>query len=220
MLRRVSINVTNLRRLVWMLIALLVLGAGVSLFNLSGFGADPYSCMNMGIGARLGLSFGTWQLILNGILLIIVYFCAKHLIGIATIANMTLIGFTVDLLMPLYEKIHFTADSLFVRILCMLIGVALVSFGTALYARANLGVSPYDAIWYIFTEKSRWNYRVCRIILDCITTSIGFLTGSVVGIGTLITAFFMGPIIGWCNKHICGRLLHVEEYEDETALVK
>ena len=69
---------------------------------MSGFGVDPFSCMNLGISGFLGMSFGNWQLIMNAALLLIVWFTVRHCIGPGTIINMVLVGYTADFLCWLF----------------------------------------------------------------------------------------------------------------------
>jgi len=209
-------NKTNLRRLILMLLALIITGVAVALYERSGYGTDPYTCMNMAIAAKIGLSFGTWQILLNLILLVFVFFLGRNLIGIATVANMILIGKTVDFIDGIIPVI--VPESVPARVALMASGIVVVCFGTALYTRSGLGISPYDALWFILTHKTHWNYRIVKIMLDCTTTAIGFAFGGVLGIATVIIAFFMGPLVGWFNIHICGPLLHAEEYEEEPML--
>ena len=56
------------RRITAMLAAVIIMGIGVSLYVLGGMGADPFSTLNLGVSSKLGLTFGTWQIIFNGIL--------------------------------------------------------------------------------------------------------------------------------------------------------
>lgn len=213
---REILNKTNLRRVILMFLALFITGFAVALYERAGYGTDPFTCMNMAIAARIGLPFGTWQIILNLVLLVFVFFFGRNLIGIATVANMILIGKTVDFIDSFVPVV--IPQSLPARLALMFAGILIVSFGTALYTRSGLGISPYDAIWFILTHKTHWNYRLVKILLDCTTTSIGFAFGGVVGIATVILAFFMGPLVGWLNVHICGPLLHAEEYEEEPLM--
>ena len=75
-------------RIGMMLAGILLIGMCVASYRMSGFGVDPFSCMNLGISGFLGMSFGTWQLIVNAVLLVIVWFTVRTCIGVGTIVNM------------------------------------------------------------------------------------------------------------------------------------
>ena len=75
-----------------MILGILFIGLCVSFLRLSGFGVDPFSAMNLGISGFIGWSFGTWQLLMNAVILVIVFFQARHCIGAGTIINMIYVG--------------------------------------------------------------------------------------------------------------------------------
>ncbi len=75
-------------------------------------------------------------------------------------------------------------------------------FGSSLYFTGDLGVSAYDAVALILSEKKVARFQFCRIGSDFICTILGYLLGATAGIGTIITAFFMGPIIIAFNRKV------------------
>jgi len=75
-------------------------------------------------------------------------------------------------------------------------------FGSSLYFTGDLGVSTYDAVALILSEKKVVRFQYCRIVSDLVCTILGYLLGATVGIGTVITAFFMGPIITVFNRNV------------------
>lgn len=85
-------------------------------------------------------------------------------------------------------------------------------FAASFYFTADLGVSTYDAVALIMADKKIVQFKFCRIGNDLICLSIGFLLNVVVGIGTLVTAFFMGPLIYYFRIKIARPLL--ERFKD------
>lgn len=75
-------------------------------------------------------------------------------------------------------------------------------FSSALYFTADMGVSTYDAVSLIISEKRKWKFQFCRISSDLFCTVVGFIFGATVGIGTVVTAFFMGPLIAFFNRTV------------------
>jgi uncharacterized membrane protein YczE len=82
--------------------------------------------------------------------------------------------------------------------------------GSSLYITADLGVSSYDAMSLILSERTKIQFRWCRISTDLVCVIVGFFCHAVLGIGTIITAFFMGPFTQFCNVHISQPLLGTE----------
>lgn len=183
------------RRIGMMCVGVFILGVAVSLSVYAHLGSDPGTCMNLGVSQQVGLSFGVWQLLLNCIILIFMFIFSRHLIGIGTVVNMTCIGFLADFLKSIYARILPAEPAVAARILIMAFAVVLLAFGAALYIYPRLGISPYDSIGFIFAERLHIQFRWCRITCDVLAVLIGFLCGSVVGVGTVFTAFCMGPLI-------------------------
>ena len=66
------------KRIVISFFSIIIMGFGISLFSVSGFGVDPFTSMNMNVASTLNLSFGTYQMIVNGIILLYVILVAHR----------------------------------------------------------------------------------------------------------------------------------------------
>ena len=99
-------------------------------------------------------------------------------------------------------------DTMLLRVVTVLVGVIVTSFGVSLYQTPNAGVAPYDSISLI-TAKSRplIPYFWHRIATDAVCAVICFLAGGIIGLGTLVSAFGLGPIVHFFNVHVAGRLV-------------
>ena len=166
-------------------------------------GTDPYTCMNNGAAAKLGISFGTWQAALNIILLIIVFLCDKKQIGWGTVFNMFLVGYVSDFVTWVTDKL--VANDVFtvisVRIVIMLIALIVFVIAAALYMSAGMGVAPYDAINFIIADKiPKVPFKITRICVDALGCFIGYLLGSTVGVVTVLIVLTLGPAVQWMKE--------------------
>jgi Predicted membrane protein len=84
------------KRFIMMLTGILFIGVCVGSFRLSAFGVDAFTCMNLGISGFLHMSFGTWQLMMNTVILIVIFFTVRRCIGLGTIVNMVCVGYLAD----------------------------------------------------------------------------------------------------------------------------
>lgn len=191
------------RRTLIMLLAVVVMGCGVGFFMQASMGSDPFSTMNLGVSSKIGLSFGTWQVIVNAALLVLVLALDRSKLGLGTIGNMILVGYSADILNSLLGQV-IDAGGLGVpaRVGMTLLGVAMQLVGISLYVTCGLGMAPYDAISYIVPERTRIPFRWWRIITDVAIVAIGFFCGASVGIGTLLMAFGTGPLVPVFNKYL------------------
>lgn len=187
-------------RLVMTTAGVILCAIAVGFFKCSLFGVDPFQCFAQGSWQRFigGISYGTYYTGLSLIMLILDFFLDRHYIGIATFINMFLTGYIVDFSQAMIQRLM-PSPSMFVRILMLLFAVVVMCFASSLYMTSDLGVSVYDAIPIIISNKSKKPFRFCRIGCDLICVATGTLCGLLPGIGTLITAFFMGPLIEFFN---------------------
>ncbi|MBQ5960608.1 MAG: hypothetical protein IJL53_08130 [Firmicutes bacterium] len=200
------------RRLLMSVAGVLICGLSVGLFKRAAFGVDPFQSMMSGLDAVIPIPFGTLYMIVCAVFLIFSLVFDRSKIGIATFINLFLLGYVAEFSLGLLTKL-FPAPSVLLRAVFLVLGIVIMCFSASLYFTADLGVSVYDAIALILSEKqSRIPFRVLRIMADFICVLIGVLLClaagfswqkifASVGIGTIITAFFMGPLIDlFCRR--------------------
>jgi len=206
------------RRIFMSLAGVIICAVSVGFFKHAALGVDPFQSFMAGLDALIPIEFGTLYMLVNAVLLVFGLIFDRSNIGIATFINLFLLGyitqFTMDVLAMLLP-----APSLWVRIACLAGGMVVLCFSSALYMTANLGVSTYDAVAIVLSRKWKLGkFQYCRIGADvtCVLlgTAIFLLAGgtwrdvpTIVGAGTIATAFFMGPLIEFFNVKIARPLL-------------
>ena len=188
-----------------MILGILFIGLCVSFLRLSGFGVDPFSAMNLGISGFIGWSFGTWQLLMNAVILVIVFFQARHCIGAGTIINMIFVGYIADFVCWLVQDVVQMEMSLPLRIIALVLAQLMASMGVALYMVADMGIAPYDSVAIIIEKLTHQKipFHKARVLSDVVVVIVGIAFASasgagiwaVAGIGTVINACFNGPLI-------------------------
>ena len=153
------------------------------------------------------ISFGTLYMLINLILLAVVFVMDRHYIGIATFINLFLLGYLIEF----SEKVLYSTfgdPSMALRIVYLIIGIVVMCVASSLYFTADLGVSTYDSIALHLDKKLPIPFKFIRICTDLICVGVGFVFGYKPGVGTIITAFFMGPLISLFNEKISKPLLY------------
>lgn len=188
-----------------MILGILFIGLCVSFLRLSGFGVDPFSAMNLGISGFIGWSFGTWQLLMNAVILVIVFFQARHCIGAGTIINMIFVGYIADFVCWLAQDVVQIEMSLPLRIIALVLAQLMASMGVALYMVADMGIAPYDSVAIIIEKLTHQiiPFHKARVLSDVVVVIVGIAFAiasgagiwAVAGIGTVINACFNGPLI-------------------------
>lgn len=200
-------------RILWMLAANVILGLGIALLRLSSFGTDPFTCMNLGVSSHLPISFAAYQVLFNIVLIIPVFILDRKSFGIGTLTNMVLLGYFVEFFVFLFSLMGVTIQGLqshiILRTAVLIAGVLVVCFGVALYMACDLGAGPYDRLPVVIETYSRGKikYKWARVTQDVISAGVGIVTGSVIGIGTVIVALFTGPIVSFFRDTAVARIM-------------
>lgn len=205
------------KRFIMMLTGILFIGVCVGSFRLSAFGVDAFTCMNLGISGFLHMSFGTWQLMMNTVILIVIFFTVRRCIGLGTIVNMVCVGYLADFICWLFQDILKVEMTLPLRIVALFIGMFFAGMGVALYIVADMGVAPYDAVGIIIEEltQNRLKYDKARVISDVTVVIVGVVfclmsggkLGLIIGIGTVCNALFNGPLIQFFKTHVTEKMI-------------
>ena len=200
------------------LFGVLITAVCVGVFKLAAFGVDPFQSLMSGLHTMFPISFGTLYVIVNAILLAFSLIADRSKIGLATFINLFLLGYVTEFSYAALQVL-FPDPSMIVRIAAIAVGMVALCFGASMYMTANLGVSTYDAVAIVLSEK--WKvakFQYCRIATDvvCVVSGVAIylLAGgawdgvtAIAGIGTIITAFFMGPIIAFFNEKVSKPML-------------
>ena len=207
------------RRIFMSLFGVIICAISVGVFKLAALGVDPFQSLMSGLDALIPINFGTLYVIVNVVLLIFSIIADRHNIGIATFINLFLLGYITQFTYDLLQKM-IPDPSMGVRVICLIIGIIVICFGSSLYMTADLGVSTYDAVAIVMSDKWKWGkFKYIRIITDLVCVILGctlFVSAgnpigkipTIAGVGTIITAFFMGPLIDLFNEKIARPLLN------------
>lgn len=209
----------NRRRIGMSLFGVIICAISVGIFKIAALGVDPFQSFMAGLDKLIPIEFGTLYVIVNAILLFFSIFADRHNIGIATFINLFLLGYITDWTYK-YLQTVIVDPSLIVRVICLIVGIIIICFGSAFYMTADLGVSTYDAVAIVMSGKWKLGkFKYIRICTDLVCVILGtalFLLGggqtnmiiTIVGAGTIITAFFMGPLIEFFNEKIARPFLN------------
>ncbi|MCD8188965.1 MAG: hypothetical protein LUD78_01860 [Clostridiales bacterium] len=215
------------KRVIMCLVGVCICGISVGFFNTAVFGVNPFQCFAQGLHKQFQFipvfaSYGTFYACVNLVLLVVDFFLDRHYIGLATFLNMFFVGYLVTFTEWCIYLV-FPEPGFLTRVVLLAIGIFLCCLASALYYTADLGVSTYDTIPLTITDRKPQvagkvvPFRFIRIISDLICVIIGYFCGAVVGIGTVITAFFMGPLIEVLKKTIALPLLYGKQGAESAA---
>ena len=206
------------KRIFMSLFGVLISGVCVGFMKVAAFGVDPFQVLVSGLDSAIPIDFGMLYVLINAVLLLFSLTADRRNIGIATFINLFLLGYVVDFTRGMLDS-FFPAPGMALRIGFLAFGIIVLCVGSSLYMTANLGVSTYDAVAIVMSQKWKWGpFKYVRICTDLVCVVLGGLliylsSGSVsqiaasIGVGTIVTAFFMGPLISFFNEKIAKPML-------------
>lgn len=191
------------KRILFVLLGNIFLGFGVAVFKLAGLGNDPFDGMNMALADFFGMYYPLLQVLVNIGFFVIQIIWGRRLIGFGTIVNAFGLGYIVAFWINVLGKFMSTPSLLILQLIMVVVGVLFCSLGLSMYQQADMGVAPYDALSIIMDEKIRkLPYFWARMITDAGCALVCFLAGGLVGLGTIISAFCLGPVIHFFDLHV------------------
>lgn len=200
------------KRLLVMVIGNVFLGMGISIFKFAGLGNDPFSGMVMALADLVGVQYANLLVVINLFIFILEIVFGRSFVGAGTLVNAFFLGYIATFFYNLWTYFFTLPQSLILQIPIMLIGTIVTGFGVSMYQTPNVGVSPYDSLSLIMTKRiPRISYFWNRIFTDAVCASVCFFAGGIVGLGTLVSAFGLGPVIDFFNVHFTRKLFREDE---------
>lgn len=179
-------------RLPGLVTGLLLFGAGIAVMAQANLGLGPWEAFHQGISRQTGLALGTVS-ILVGIPVLALWRPIGVRPGIGTLLNLLLVGTATNLALPWLP----VPASLPARVAMMAAGVAAIGIASGIYLAADLGAGPRDGLMTGLHRRFGWPIFAVRTGLEVGVLVAGWLLGGTVGVGTLVFAFGIGPIVQW-----------------------
>ncbi len=170
---------------------LVLFGAGIALMVAADLGLPPWDVLHQGLSERTGISIGVMN-ILVGFVVLLMWFPLRERVGIGTISNVIVIGLVIDLVLAVVPDV----DHVAARFAITTFGLVLVGVGSGFYIGAGLGPGPRDGL---MTGIARRGLRIglVRAAIEISVLAAGWLLGGTVGVGTVMFALFIGPLVEW-----------------------
>ena len=178
------------RRLTQLYLGLVLYGASMALQIRAGLGLDPWDVFHQGISEKTGLSFGT-IVIITGALVLLAWIPLRQKPGIGTVSNVFVIGFAVDATLALMPDV----DMLGAQLSLLATSVVLNAIAGAAYIGAGLGPGPRDGLMTGLVRRTGGSVGKIRTGIELSVLAVGFAFGGTVGLGTVVYALSIGPLL-------------------------
>ena len=182
-----------LRRLLQLYIGLVLYGVSTALFVHANLGADPWDVFHLGVAKQLGISFGT-VIILTGAAVLLLWIPIRQMPGLGTVSNVIVLGLAADATLAVLPPL----ESMVARSALLVGAIVLNAIATGMYIGAGFGPGPRDGLMTGLHARTGWSLRGIRTAIELSVLLIGWLLGGKFGVGTVIYALSIGPLIQLC----------------------
>ena len=181
----------RLTTMIMLVIGLFLFGLGEAIIIGSGSGVSPWTVLAQGISTRSDLSIGMATFFIS-IAILIFWIPLKQVPGIGTILNAIIIASAIDLTLPYLPQ----PDDITFKIIQACFGILVVGLGSGIYLCSNLGPGPRDGLMIGLQKQTNTSLPAIRTIIELSAVISGWLLGGVVGVGTILFVFGIGPCVG------------------------
>jgi uncharacterized membrane protein YczE len=178
------------RRLVQLFTGLTLYGVSMGLLIRSALGLDPWDVFHYGVASHVALSFGA-VVTLVGAVVLLAWIPLRQAPGFGTIANVLVIGVVSDVTLSLLDP----PEALWLHGVLLVLGIVLNGLAGAMYIGAQLGPGPRDGLMTGISRRTGLSIRLVRTVQELLVVGVGFLLGGTVGVGTLLYALAIGPLV-------------------------
>jgi uncharacterized membrane protein YczE len=178
------------RRLSQLTVGLVLYGVSMAMMVRSTLGLDPWDVFHSGIASRVPLSFGT-IVIITGVTVLLLWVPLRQMPGLGTVLNAVVIGLAADGTLSLVAA----PTALLERAPLLVGGILLNGLATALYIGSQFGPGPRDGLMTGLVRRTGLSVRIVRTSIEVGVLAIGWLLGGTVGLGTVLYAISIGPLV-------------------------
>lgn len=178
------------RRVIQLLVGLFLYGAGCALTVEAGLGVDPWTVFAQGISIHTGIGIG-WITNIVGFLVLLLWIPLRQKPGVGTIANILLVGTSMQVVLWIVPPV----SGFVLQAGVLLAGIVLVALASGLYIGAHFGPGPRDGLMTGMHARLGWPIWMCRALVEVTVLVVGWFLGGTVGIGTILFAVLIGPLV-------------------------
>ena len=178
------------RRLVQLVVGLLLYGAGCALTVRAGLGVDPWTVLAEGVSGHISIGVG-WTTNLIGLGVLLLWLPLRQRPGAGTVANIVLVGTSMQVVLDVLPP----AEGALGQVAACLGGIVVVAAASGLYIGANFGPGPRDGLMTGIHRRWRWPIWLARGSVEVTVLAAGWMLGGTVGVGTVLFAVLIGPLV-------------------------
>lgn len=181
------------RRLLQLYTGLVLYGVSTAMFVRANLGADPWNVFHLGVARIFSLNIGMVMIVV-GALVLLLWIPLRQKPGLGTVSNVIVLGLAADAALALMPPV----ESLMARSILLLAAILVNAIATGMYIGAGFGSGPRDGLMTGINARTGWSVRSVRTAIEVTVLLAGWLMGGTFGVGTVLYALAIGPLIQLC----------------------
>lgn len=209
---------TKIIRVIILFVGLIIAHFGVSLFLLANLGSDPFNVMIQGLSRTIAdvttsplITHGNTHMAVSILIIFVLLFVDRSYIKIGTLICMFCGGPIIDIFNMVLGSVITPDSAMAVRVISNVLGCVILALGMSVVIKSDAGTGPNDLVGVVISDKTKKKFSIIRMMVDACFLVCGWLLGGVVGIGTVICLFLVGPVAGFFlprSEKVIYRILH------------
>lgn len=209
---------TKIIRVIILFVGLIIAHFGVSLFLLANLGSDPFNVMIQGLSRTIAdvttsplITHGNTHMAVSILIIFVLLFVDRSYIKIGTLICMFCGGPIIDIFNMVLGSVITPESAMAVRVISNVLGCVILALGMSVVIKSDAGTGPNDLVGVVISDKTKKKFSIIRMMVDACFLVCGWLLGGVVGIGTVICLFLVGPVAGFFlprSEKVIYRILH------------
>ncbi|MCY8105412.1 YitT family protein [Bacillus sp. FSL K6-1005] len=175
-------------------LGIFILTLGISFTIQSNLGTSPFDAVVVGLSKNVGLTVGSWEIIIAFILICCNSFLKRQRPEVLGMLTAFITGIGIDMWLFLLHNL-LTPDLWYSKVICFGIGLVVIGLGTATYLHTNFAPIPVDRLTFIIKELTRTNIFFSRTFIYLLFLIAAIILNGPVGVGTLLTVCLGGIIL-------------------------
>ena len=191
-----------MKKFLVLIIGISLMALGTSICNTTGLGIDPFNALSVAFSDLFAIQLGTMVLLLQALLGIFVLVFDRKKLGLGSLVPMIAFGYFLQFFNWFIPRLIVVNQNWVFSVFIFFIGMLIIAIGMSTYMECEVGMVPYDCLSFVIGERINKNPFTFRIAIDITVAILAFVLGGPINIGTVLLAFFTGPLINYFRKKL------------------
>ncbi|MGP4060802.1 YczE/YyaS/YitT family protein [Halobacillus sp. H74] len=191
------------------MVGLIVISLGITLTIKSDLGAGAWDAVNVGLTEHVGLTVGSWVIIIGALLILTNAVIAKEKPDLLAVMTILIIGKFIDFwMLTVFDTLQL--NTVWTQLSVLVGGIIIIAFGVSLYLQPKFSLNPVDGFMVALQKRFGLSLTKAKTLTEAFALVLAIALGGPIGIGTVIILVLIGPFIQFFDgkaNHVMNKML-------------